>query len=170
MIDNARLGWVSCRRRFRRRLLDVSDRMPDGVPRWIGNPECRCDGPKACAVCPHVPGQVKAVRGHDCWPSAGASLTSCGFETGSRAFTNQVAFELGHCAEHVKDQLPTRRGRIEPFRQRPEVDPTVLERLHDLDEMAKRATQPAKPPHAKHVTRPQVIQTLLRPRTLLGGT
>lgn len=71
---------------------------------------------RGCTSHHQLTGGLKLGLGHNGWTATFSATTTGSFETGSRPLPYEVEFELAHRSHHVKDQTPTRRGRIDLLR------------------------------------------------------
>jgi hypothetical protein len=69
------------------------------------------------------------------------------------ALDNPSALELRDGAQNVHLELPGRRRRVDPFRERNEPDPEGLQLVEQRDQMFEVAAEPVKPP-ADHDVQP----------------
>ena len=96
------------------------------VDRSPADPKGRGDcGHRVLPRAVHLPGHLGLGGGHHRRPTTAAAPDPRRRQPGGRAFTDQVAFELGQGHEDVEDQLAARGGGVDRLLQTPEADPTL---------------------------------------------
>ncbi len=91
---------------------------------------------------------------------------SGGLKAGHGALSNQAALELSQRSEDLEYQ-PAARGRgVNRLLQAPEPNSSILESLNCLDQVLERPPQAIQSPDNERVTRPQVRESQIKPRTI----
>ena len=102
-------------------LTDLLDRM---IPRGVEADSCSSLLGIQCLLSPTHPS------------SRSGSCQSC-----LRAFLDEIPFALRQCPKEMKDQLPSRRGRIDRFLEALESNPSLLQPAHQLNQVPQRSSQ-----------------------------
>ena len=94
---------------------------------------------------------------------------SCRGQSSAGPFPDQLSFEFRQSREEREDQLSGRR-RVDAgplAAERPDPDVSVVEVLHQVDEMAEIATEAIEPPDDDHVSLPRRLEEGGEPRAVL---
>lgn len=132
---------IECRPRDPERLADVLDRVRAIVVERPGHRE--------------LAWIIELAR-----PATGPSSSPRRRQSGPCPLADQLALELGESTEDMEDEFSAAGRGVNLLGQAPEADPPLRERVHQLDQVRERPSEPVKSPDDEHVAGPQEVDRL----------
>src|SRR5437870_5713533 len=115
----------------------------------------------------HLTSERDFGRRHARRPAPSTASGSRGGQSRQRALANEVALELRQGAEDVKDELATRRGRVDVLLQTAEADIAPLEFGDRVDQVTQRTSQSVELPDDEGVGRSQLVEDFSQLRAVV---
>src|SRR5262245_44913753 len=90
--------------------------------------------------------------------SASSASCMCRRKSGIRSVSNQRNLELGERRKDVEHELAAGRRRVDRLSEAAELDATLLENVHGLDELLNRSRQAIQSPDHERVAVSHIFQ------------